>query len=130
MLQRPIEPAQSPAGDQRGWFGDGADVRTDLGEDEMGSLLWIFERAHLNEEIRRWVELIAMEALMPLINQGAAVRVDVQAEAQFAINRVNLFVQLYGRDGTLSYDHRFEDIWAQTANTPPSPPFPNVPPEA
>lgn len=116
-------------GDQRGWFGDGADVRADLGEDEMGSLLWIFERAHLNEENRRWVELVATEALMPLIKQQVAVRVEVQAEAQFAINRVHLFVQLYGRNGSLVYDYKFEDIWAQIANSPAPAPFTTVPPE-
>lgn len=114
-------------GDQRGWHGDGVDVRADLGEDEMGSLLWIFERAHLNEEIRRWVEIIATEALAPLIKQGIAVRIDVQAEAQFAINRVNLGVQIYGRDGSMTYDYQFEDIWAQTANAPKPAPFPTHP---
>jgi phage gp46-like protein len=114
-------------GDPRGWFGDGVDVRADLHEDEMGSLLWVFERAHLNETIRRWVENVTYEALVPLINQGAAVRVDVQAEAQFAINRVNLGVQIYGRDGSKMYDYKFEDIWAQTANAPKPAPFPNSP---
>jgi phage gp46-like protein len=114
-------------GDQRGWHGDGVDVRADLHEEEMGSLLWIFERAHLNEDIRRWVELIAYEALLPLIKQGAATRIDVQAEAQFAINRVNLGVQIYGRDGSRTYDYKFEDIWAQTTNAPQPSPFPTHP---
>lgn len=102
-------------GDPRGWFGDGVDVRSDLHETDMGSLLWVFERAHLNEEIRRWVEIVALEALTPLINQGVAIRIDVQAEAQFAINRVDLAVQVYGQDGSKIHDHKFEDIWAQTA---------------
>lgn len=114
-------------GDQRGWFGDGVDVRSDLFEDEMGSLLWIFERAHLNEEIRRWVEVVTYEALTPLINQGAAVRADVVATAQFAINRVDLEVRLYGRDGTKLYDYKFEDIWAQTVTAPKPLPFPMIP---
>jgi phage gp46-like protein len=114
-------------GDQRGWFGDGVDVRADLYEQDMGSLLWVFERAHLNEDIRRWVEIVTLEALMPLINQGAAVRVEAQAEAEFAINRVNLSVQIYGRDGGKLYDHKFEDIWAQTATAPKSAPFPTIP---
>jgi phage gp46-like protein len=116
-------------GDQRGWFGDGVDVRADLFEDHMGSLLWIFERAYLNEEIRRQVELVSLEALQPLISQGAAVRIEVQAEAQFAINRVNLGVQIYGKDGSRLYDHKFEDIWAQTANPVRPIPFTTVPPE-
>jgi len=114
-------------GDPRGWFGDGVDVRADLFEEEMGSLLWIFERAHLNEDIRRWVEIITLEALAPLINQGAAVRIEAQAEAQFAINRVDLSVQVYGRDGSKLYDYKFEDIWAQTVTSPQPAPFPIMP---
>lgn len=113
-------------GDQRGWFGDGVDVRRDLFEDDMGSLLWIFERAHLNEDIRRWVEIVAMEALATLINQGVAARINVQAERE--LNRVNLFVQIYGNDGNKLYDQKFGDIWAQTASAPSPPPFPTIPP--
>jgi phage gp46-like protein len=115
-------------GDQRGWWGDGADVRTDLDETELGSLLWIFERSFLSEEIRRWVEAIASEALSPLIAQGAAVRIDCQAEMQPTQNRINLAVQVYGRENTKIYDVRFDDIWKQAATSPEPPPFPDYPP--
>lgn len=101
--------------DPRGWWGDGVDVRGDLFEDEMGSLLWVFERAPLTEDIRRWVEALTLEALAPLIKQGAAVRIDASADAMFAINRVDLLVEIYGRDGARIYDQRFADIWKQTA---------------
>lgn len=102
--------------DPRGWFGDGVDVRRDLNEDELGSLLWIFERSILTEEIRQWVEAIAIEALAPLILQKAASRIEAQAVAQFAVNRLDLSIQIYGRDGQQVYAHRFEDIWKQTAS--------------
>ncbi|HWL06720.1 MAG TPA: phage GP46 family protein [Xanthobacteraceae bacterium] len=102
-------------GDPRGWWGDAVDVRVDLFEDELGSLLWTLERAVLTEDTRRWAQRLAEEALAPLIRQGAVVRIDVQAEARQALNRLNLYVQLYGRDGTRKYEHRFEDIWRQVA---------------
>lgn len=114
-------------GDQRGWFGDGVDVRADLHEGEMGSLLWVFERSYLNEEIRRSVEIYALEALNPLIGQGAAVRIEAQAEIRFGFNGVDLSIQIYGRDGSRLYDYKFEDIWAQTATAPKPAPFPTVP---
>lgn len=101
-------------GDPRGWWGDGVDVRADLFETDLGSLLWVFERSILTEEIRRWVEAIALEALAPLIRQGAAQRIEAQAYAEQAFNRCDLSVQVYGRDGMKGYDHRFEDIWRQT----------------
>ena len=111
-------------GDARGWFGDGIDVRADLGETDMGSLLWVFERAPLTETIRRWVEAIALDALQPLTAQGAAVRIDAQASADFAICRCDLAVQIYGRDGSQIYNQRFQDIWQQTVTAPKPLPFP------
>ena len=111
-------------GDSRGWFGDGVDIREDLFEAEMGSLLWIFERAPLTEDIRKWVESLAIEALMPLIKQGVAARIEAQAIAQFAANRVDLAVQVYGRDGAQTYNQRFDDIWQQATTAPKPLSFP------
>lgn len=110
-------------GDPRGWFGDGEDVRSDLGEDQLGSLLWVLSRAPLTEEIRRWVEALAIEALAPLIRQGVATRIDAQAVAYPAFNRVELAVQVYGRDGSKTYDFKFDDLWRQSATSPRSPAF-------
>lgn len=113
--------------DQRGWWGDGADVRGDLSETDLGSLLYVFERSILTEDIRRWVEAIAIDALTPLIKQGAAVRVDAQAFAEFALDRMDLAVQIYGRDGQKIYDQRFADIWKQSVTSPAPLPFPAYP---
>jgi phage gp46-like protein len=113
--------------DPRGWFGDGVDVRADLSETELGSLLWVFERSILTEQIRQWTEAIALEALAPLIRQGAATRIEAQASAEFALNRLDLAIQIYGRDGSNVYDFRFEDIWKQTATAPKPLPFPDLP---
>lgn len=115
-------------GDQRGWWGDGADVRTDLNETELGSYLWVFERAYLNDDIVRQVEAVAQEALAPLIAQEAAARIDCQAERRPPpSDGVNLAVQAYGRDGRRIYDIRFEDIWRQSLTSPKPLPFPNYP---
>ncbi|PPQ42173.1 phage GP46 family protein [Rhodopseudomonas palustris] len=113
--------------DPRGWWGDGVDVRADLHETELGSLLWVFERAPLTEEIRQWVERLALEALQPLIDQGAAAKIKAQAVAQFALNRCDLAVQIYGRDGARVYDQRFEDIWRQSVTSPAPPDFNHLP---
>ncbi|WP_456722195.1 phage GP46 family protein [Bradyrhizobium sp. USDA 4350] len=115
-------------GDPRGWFGDGEDIRPELGETDMGSLLWVFERSILTEEIRQWVEAIALDALAPLIFQGVAVKIDAQATSHPAFNRCDLAIQIYGRDGSKLYDYRFDDIWQQTATSPPPLPFTLNPP--
>lgn len=114
-------------GDRRGWFGDGVDLRTEHGETEMGSLLWIFQRAMLTEDIRRWVEAIAIEALAPLLRQKVASRIEAQATAMFAANRCDLAIQIYGRDGSQTYDYLFDDIWQQTATAPKPLTFPSFP---
>lgn len=115
-------------GDPRGWFGDGEDIRGELGETGMGSLLWVFERSILTEEIRRWVEAVALEALAPLIFQGAAARIEAQAVSHPAFNRCDLAIQIYGRDGSRTYDYRFDDIWQQAATSPGPAPFTQLPP--
>jgi phage gp46-like protein len=115
-------------GDQRGWWGDGEDVRDDLHETELGSYLWVLERATLTEEVRRYVEIFAIEALSTLISQGVCARIEAQAVAQFAINRCDLSVQLYARDGTLAVDVRFDDLWKQSLTSPKPERFPTTPP--
>ena len=120
-------PLRKYAGDdQRGWWGDGEDIEAGQGEGDLGSLLWVFERTILDEDIRKWVEAVALEALAPLIFQKAAVRIDATASAEFALNRCDLLVQIYGRDNQKIYDQRFEDIWRQTVTSPRSPPFPPI----
>lgn len=104
--------------DQRGWWGDGVDVQADQGETELGSLLWAFERAVLTDETRQWVEAVALDALAPLVTQKAVVRIDANATANYAANRCDLAIQLYGADGQLIYDQRFENIWQQTTTAP------------
>jgi len=39
-------------GDNRGWWGDGIDVETNLGEGPLGSYLWLLERAPLVAAIK------------------------------------------------------------------------------
>lgn len=103
-------------GDPRGYWGDGVDVRGDLGETELGSHLWLLERAPLTVQgvsIARWAEQFANEALEPLRRQGAVVRIEAEATAYELRNRLDLLVRLYGRDGAIVFDRRFDLIWQQ-----------------
>jgi phage gp46-like protein len=99
--------------DPRGWWGDGVDVRTDLGEDELGSLLWVLERAPLTVDIERWAKALAEEALTPLIRQGVANRSEVTATAVRARDRMTMEVVLFGQDGKDKYRQQFEIVWKQ-----------------
>ena len=101
-------------GDPRGWWGDGVDVRADLGEGEMGSLLWLLQNTAIDPvDTPRWLQSLALDALAPLVGQGAVVRVDAQATVDPTRNRGDLAVQIYGADGARIYDRKFQALWAQ-----------------
>jgi phage gp46-like protein len=105
-------------GDPRGWWGDGVDVRADLGESELGSFLWLLERAPLTisgQPVSMWARQFALEALAPLQSQGVVVRIDADAVANEIANRLELTVALYGRDGSRLYDRKFDILWNQVA---------------
>lgn len=114
--------------DRRGWWGDVVDVRDDLSETEMGSLLWALERTVLNEEVRKFAEFAALDALSPLLRQGAVAKIEADAFARYAAGSMDLAIVLFGRDGQKAYSERFNDIWAQTATAPKPQPFPQYPP--
>jgi phage gp46-like protein len=99
--------------DPRGWWGDGIDLRTDLGEEPLGSLLWTLQRSVVTTETVNWAQSLSIAALQPMIGQMSVVEVDAQAFGEPAMNRIDLAVQLYGRNATLIYNRRFDNIWSQ-----------------
>jgi phage gp46-like protein len=100
-------------GDPRGWWGDMIDVDTSASQGELGSLLWLFQRAPATEDIRRWVEAIAADALEPLTRQQAVARIACSAVLNEIRGRIELEVALYGRDGTTVFQQRFAQLWGQ-----------------
>jgi phage gp46-like protein len=103
-------------GDNRGWWGDGIDVEANLGEGPLGSYLWLLERAPLvaaGVGIEQWAQTFAAAALAPLQAQGAVVQIVTSAVVNTQMSRVELSVQLYGRNGTLAFDRRFDLAWSQ-----------------
>lgn len=103
-------------GDPRGYWGDGVDVRADLGETQFGSYLWLFERAPLTingQSAAIWAQQFALDALQPLKDQGAVVRIDASAVANEIDNRLELTVDLYGENGEAVYSQKFAILWRQ-----------------
>lgn len=103
-------------GDPRGYWGDGVDVRADLFEEELGSHLWLLERAPLTirgVSAAVWAKQFAAEALAPLQTQGAVARIEIDATAIELKSRLELVVRLFGRDGVSVFDRRFDLLWNQ-----------------
>lgn len=101
-----------PDVDNRGWAGDGFDLRG--AERPLGSRLWTLENSTVDDaDIPRRAETYAEEALETLIDQGLAVRADVSATARPVDRRLDLEVSLYGRDGRAVFHERFAVLWEQ-----------------
>jgi len=122
-------------GDNRGYWGDGIDVRTDLGETTLGSLLWLLERAPLvaaGVGVDMWAQSFALQALAPLQAQGAVAKITALAAVDTQNSRLDLAVALYGSNGAILYSGRFFLAWQQLAGgfvnpAQPRPPAP-IPP--
>ena len=100
----------------RGWWGDSVDVRTDLFEQELGSLLWtVLERGTLSNETALTVVDMAHEALQVLIDQGAVARFDIKAQAMEAQGWLEMSIDAFAQDGAQIYAQKFENIWRQVA---------------
>jgi phage gp46-like protein len=109
-------PPRLDDGDPRGWWGDGIDLRADDGETDLGSHLWLLERSPLTYRTARAAEIYAREALDPLLRQQAVARIELSAAAVEAEGRLELTVALYGRDGSHTFDRRFDIYWRQAAD--------------
>jgi phage gp46-like protein len=97
--------------DNRGWFGDSFDVMD--GEQPIGSRLWLLRRSALYDGIEVEAQDYAREALQPLLSQSAVARIDVAAVADRANSRLDLTVTIYGRNGDVTFDKKFELLWRQ-----------------
>lgn len=107
---------QPPDGtdDRRGWAGDGFDVRDDLYEREMGSHLWLLERAPLHDEYTKLLaEQYCHEALQVFLDQGAVAKFDVLVETDSLTGAMLINVTAYSQDKTAIYQQRFSRLWEQ-----------------
>lgn len=99
--------------DRGGWVGDRVDVRSDLGEADLGSWIWLYERSALTADLPQKVRDAAIDALEPIRLQGAVARFDVSVDMAPADDRLDLFVDAYSQDGTKIYAQRFSLLWNQ-----------------
>lgn len=103
-------------GDQRGYWGDGIDVRDDLNEGPLGSYLWLLARAPMTingADVGVWAEQFANEALQTLLDQGVCARIVVSASVDVQDGILLLTVQLFASDGSKTYDKTFDVLWQQ-----------------
>lgn len=115
MTDARADPAELREGDvNRGWAGDTFDLDAGAGERPIGSKLWLLMRSTVDDvETPRRAEAYAIEALQPLIDQGAAAAVTAAAEADPARNRLTLAVTVTDRSGAHAVAMRFRLLWSE-----------------
>ncbi|MAY64005.1 MAG: hypothetical protein CML29_17515 [Rhizobiales bacterium] len=99
-----------PGDVNRGWAGDSFDLVD--GEAPIGSKLWLLRRRTVDDvHVPRLAEAYTLEALQPLIDQGAAAEATATAVADPARNRLELSVTLTDRAGNSLVDRKFSLLW-------------------
>lgn len=107
---RRAKPDDITEGEKMGWWGDG--VEPPAVNDRIGSRLWLLRRAKLVPQTINAAREYAQEALAWLVEDGAAVRVDVTAE-RFGVDGLALQVVVYRTAGdkvALRFDNAWEKI--------------------
>lgn len=112
MSDRRVEDSELRDGEQnRGWLGDSFDCI--IGEDILGSRLWLLARRSIYDGIEVDAQDYALEALQPLVTQGAVASIDAVATANRSANGLDLSISLYGRDGGAVFNQKFALLWRQ-----------------
>jgi phage gp46-like protein len=93
----------------RGWPGDSFDLAD--GAAPIGSKLWLLRRRTADEQTARQAEAYAIEALQPLVEQGAAALATATAAVMAARNGIELTVTLTDRAGRMIVAPRFRVLW-------------------
>lgn len=124
MTDARVEPTELRTDDiNRGWLGDTFDLDTAAGEVPIGSKLWLLTRHTVDDaHVPRMAETYALEALQPLVDQGAVALVTATAEADPARNRLKLDIELTDRNGDVAVANSFQILWDNLngIDTPPA----------
>jgi len=95
--------------DKRGWWGD---QTSSYLNDEIGSRMWLLDRAKTTSENFRLARIYIEEALQWLINDGVVAKVETEIERAGVSGNDRLYfkVNIYKIDGNVE-SYKFEDCW-------------------
>ncbi len=85
----------------------------------MGSLLWLLERAVLNEQTRALAQVYAEEALAVLVEQGAVAETQVTTEMRQEQGFLGIVVRHFSHGAERIYEQRFNVVWLQSLRHAP-----------
>lgn len=107
--------------DRRGWWGDGLARAEEQGGYPLGSRLWTLRRSVLSEDTAAKANAIVVEALQPIVDQGAVATFDVTTESSYrrlalggaSTGILSIGIDGYSEDGSMIYSQKFEVLWDQ-----------------
>lgn len=96
--------------DRRGWFGDL--VNPEVEEDQIGSRLWLLERAKTTQNNINRCKLFVEEALQWMVEDGIAAKIEGEAERQGqpGSDILAFSAKIFKSDGTFE-TFRFDANW-------------------
>lgn len=95
-----------PGTDRMGWWGDSFPA---VDRDRIGSRLWLLARAKLTAQTVTRAEEYAREALVWLLEDGVASRIDISAE-RMGLSGLSLRILVVRHDGR-PMALRFSEVW-------------------
>lgn len=96
-----------PGAERMGWWGDSFPV---VPNDRIGSRLWLLSRETLTPPTLQRARRYAEEALVWLVSDGVAARVQVEVE-RLDLTALVIGVRIFKSDGQ-PMDIRFPDVWS------------------
>ncbi len=100
---------------RRGWWGDLVSPVTE--NDKIGSRLWLLNREKTLESVLIRAKEYAEESLQWMLDDGAAVKIVVEAERQGTVgnDRLALKAQIHRNDGNIE-SYNYEAQWISQGN--------------
>jgi phage gp46-like protein len=94
--------------DRRGWWGDAVPV---VEGDQIGSRLWLLDRAKQTPSVLRQAEEFALEALQWLVDDKVAARIEATAEIiRPGVRGLTIFIYRPGRADPARF--RYDSVWS------------------
>lgn len=100
--------------DKRGWWGD---LVSKIQNDEIGARQWLLERSKTEQQVLILTKSFVKEALQWMIDDGVAIKIDVEVERLGAVpNSILAYAaKIHKSDGTI-IALNFDDKWNNQLN--------------
>jgi phage gp46-like protein len=98
---------EAPERDRKGWWGD---IALENSDDQIGSRLWLLDRAKATENTRALVDQYVLECLQWLLDDGVAEEVNIES-VLIPRSRIDFSVEIKRPKERDRYFYRYQLVW-------------------